>query len=156
MSTAQEYFAEGVQSWFNVNAYANPANGVHNHVATRDVLRTYDVELYGLIKEVFPCENEFVKRCEKSRSKEVDQRLLMNCNEGEGTWEDEFGEGGDGGDGDGDGDDGDGGDETDIDDDGNRDNGYSKGILQRSSILMIVVQIDLYNTHVIHDTDYHV
>ena len=35
-----EYFAEGVQAWFNVNAEAIPANGIHNHVNTRAELHS--------------------------------------------------------------------------------------------------------------------
>lgn len=81
MTNAQEYFAEGVQSFFNVNAYAKPSNGIHNHVATNQVLKTYDPELYNLIKKAFPCQNKFVKRCEKSRTKEESQELKMDCNE---------------------------------------------------------------------------
>jgi hypothetical protein len=48
-----EYWAEGVQSYFNTNREANPPNGVHNHVNTRDELRYYDPKLFHLIKEVF-------------------------------------------------------------------------------------------------------
>jgi hypothetical protein len=53
-STKEEYFAEGVQSYFNVNLGANPPNGIHNFVNTRAELQTYDPELYRLIREVFP------------------------------------------------------------------------------------------------------
>lgn len=94
MSTKDEYFAEGVQSWFGVNAYANPPDGVHNHVNTKEKLRTYDYELYKLVAQVFPCGNTLIKRCDKSRSKENAQKLLMNCNEGDGERE-EGGEDGD-------------------------------------------------------------
>ena len=91
MSSAQEYFAEGVQSWFNVNAFSDPPNGVHNHVATKGDLETYDEQLYKIIKQVFPCENEFLKRCEDDlRTREVAQVLLMNCNEGDGVLENEL------------------------------------------------------------------
>ena len=45
-----EYFAEGVQSWFNNN---RPPDHDHNHVDTRDELRTYDPGLAELCKEVF-------------------------------------------------------------------------------------------------------
>ena len=79
MSTAKEYFAEGVQSFFNVNSYANPANGVHNNINTRDKLRQYDPELFALIKEVFPCQNLIIDRCRKSRSAEFAQKIKMDC-----------------------------------------------------------------------------
>jgi len=45
-----EYWAEGVQSYFDCNA---PAGGVHNDVNTREKLAKYDPELFGLIDEVF-------------------------------------------------------------------------------------------------------
>lgn len=49
-----EYWAEGVQSWFNVNLEATPANGVHNHVNTRAELQAYDPALAALLAEAFP------------------------------------------------------------------------------------------------------
>ncbi len=45
-----EYFAEGVQSWFNNN---RPPDHDHNHVDTRKELREYDPGLARLCKEVF-------------------------------------------------------------------------------------------------------
>jgi len=52
-TNAQEYWAEGVQSWFNANREAEPADGVHNHVNTRSELLAYDKTLHDLIAEVF-------------------------------------------------------------------------------------------------------
>ena len=49
-----EYFAEGVQDWFNVNAEVPAPDGKHNHVNTRKELKEYDPELYELIGEIFP------------------------------------------------------------------------------------------------------
>jgi hypothetical protein len=49
-----EYFAEGVQDWFNVNGEAIPGNGVHNWVNTRKELKEYDPRLYELISKWFP------------------------------------------------------------------------------------------------------
>lgn len=49
-----EYWAEGVQSWFNVNAQSSPANGIHNYVNTRIELLLYDPDLYALINEYLP------------------------------------------------------------------------------------------------------
>lgn len=49
-----EYFAEGVQDWFNVNAEAKPTNGIHNAVNTREELKIYDPTLYEIIKRYFP------------------------------------------------------------------------------------------------------
>ena len=45
-----EYFAEGVQSWFNTNRQNDHD---HNHVDTREELKSYDPGLASLIKEVF-------------------------------------------------------------------------------------------------------
>ena len=45
-----EYFAEGVQSWFNNN---RPPDHDHNHVDTRKELREYDPGLAAICKEVF-------------------------------------------------------------------------------------------------------
>ena len=49
----QEYWAEGVQDWFNVNLSAIPSNGIHNEIHTRAQLQTYDIGLYNLIAEVY-------------------------------------------------------------------------------------------------------
>lgn len=53
-----EYWAEGVQDWFNVNAEVPKADGKHNWVNTRDDLKKYDPRLFQLIKEYFPESNE--------------------------------------------------------------------------------------------------
>lgn len=53
---AYEYWAEGVQSWFNVNLEADPPNGIHNHVNTRAELKQYDPGLYQLISEYYSTE----------------------------------------------------------------------------------------------------
>lgn len=45
-----EYFAEGVQSWFNNN---RPPDHDHNHVDTRKELQEYDPGLAALCEEVF-------------------------------------------------------------------------------------------------------
>jgi hypothetical protein len=51
---AGEYWAEGVQSFFDTNLEADPPDGVHNHVSTRAELLAYDPTLHALIAEVFP------------------------------------------------------------------------------------------------------
>jgi hypothetical protein len=48
-----EYWAEGVQSYFDTNQEADPPNGIHNHVNTRVELRTYDRSLHDLVHSVF-------------------------------------------------------------------------------------------------------
>lgn len=52
-SNHSEYWAEGVQSWFDANKAADPPNGIHNHVATRQALEQYDPGLARLIASVF-------------------------------------------------------------------------------------------------------
>jgi alpha-glucosidase len=45
-----EYWAEGVQSYFDTNA---PPGGVHNDINTRERLERYDGDLFRLIDEAF-------------------------------------------------------------------------------------------------------
>ena len=45
-----EYWAEGVQSWFDTNRENDNA---HNHVDTREELRAHDPKLAALVEEVF-------------------------------------------------------------------------------------------------------
>lgn len=49
----REYWAEGVQGWFDTNLEAIPADGVHNEIDTRAELRASDPTLAGLMEEVF-------------------------------------------------------------------------------------------------------
>ena len=53
ISNKEEYFAEGVQSFFNCNQYAEKSNGVHNSINRRAKLKNYDPELYLLLKDYF-------------------------------------------------------------------------------------------------------
>ncbi|MFN8529104.1 MAG: hypothetical protein U0670_10865 [Anaerolineae bacterium] len=52
-STVEEYWAEGVQDYFNTNLQAIPSNGIHNQINTRSELRDYDPGLYAIIDAVF-------------------------------------------------------------------------------------------------------
>lgn len=52
--TVEEYWAEGVQSWFNSNLQADPPDGIHNSVNTRAELANYDPALHSLISRIFP------------------------------------------------------------------------------------------------------
>ena len=45
-----EYWAEGVQSWFGLN---DPSGEIHNEINTRAELEVYDPVLVGLIREIF-------------------------------------------------------------------------------------------------------
>jgi hypothetical protein len=54
ISNASEYWAEGVQSYFNLNAKGPEfGDGTHNHVSTRALLKTYDPEFYELLHSVY-------------------------------------------------------------------------------------------------------
>ena len=52
----EEYWAEGVQGFFDANLSASPADGIHNFVDTREELENYDPMLYSLIEETFSTE----------------------------------------------------------------------------------------------------
>jgi alpha-glucosidase len=53
-TNVEEYWAEGVQSYFNTNREAVPPNGIHNFVNTREELQKYDPKLFEIIASVFP------------------------------------------------------------------------------------------------------
>lgn len=48
-----EYWAEGIQNWFNVNAEVEKPDGKHNQLNTRNELKIYDPQLYKLIHHYF-------------------------------------------------------------------------------------------------------
>lgn len=62
-----EYWAEGVQNWFNVNAEVNTdeGDGKHNKINTRDELENYDPGLYKILSEYFPKINNDISRHKK-------------------------------------------------------------------------------------------
>lgn len=62
-----EYWAEGVQSWFNVNAEVDNdgGDGKHNKVNTREELKMYDPGLYGILSEYFPETDKRISRHKK-------------------------------------------------------------------------------------------
>ncbi|CAH3191087.1 unnamed protein product, partial [Porites evermanni] len=64
MSTHWEYLAEGAQSFFDCNAQSDPPNGIYNHVNTRTELKSYDPVLHEFLKEIFPCQNRLLQRCD--------------------------------------------------------------------------------------------
>ncbi|WP_246222840.1 hypothetical protein [Maribellus comscasis] len=49
-----EYWAEGVQNWFNVNAEVKQPDGKHNWVNTREDMKKYDPDLYEIVSRYFP------------------------------------------------------------------------------------------------------
>ena len=62
-----EYWAEGVQDWFNVNAEVNKddGDGKHNKINTREELQRYDPGLYSILKRFFPEVKEQISRHKK-------------------------------------------------------------------------------------------
>ena len=57
-SNENEYFAEAVQDWFNLNAESIPGDGIHNEINTREELKNYDPMLYDIVKRYFPSDYE--------------------------------------------------------------------------------------------------
>jgi photosystem II stability/assembly factor-like uncharacterized protein len=55
-----EYWAEGVQTWFNVNAEVAEPDGKHNHINHREELKTYDPGLYAILNAFFPVTDECI------------------------------------------------------------------------------------------------
>jgi hypothetical protein len=53
ISSYTEYWAEGVQCFFNTNLEAIPTDGIHNNINTRDELKIYDPELFTFIGKYF-------------------------------------------------------------------------------------------------------
>ena len=58
---AAEYFAEGVQDWYNTNQVprlsgTRESDGVHNEINTKTELQKYDPMLYALLGTVLPVE----------------------------------------------------------------------------------------------------
>jgi alpha-glucosidase len=62
-----EYWAEGVQNWFNVNAEVDNDNGdgKHNKINTREEMKRYDPGLYEIIARFFPETEEQISRHKK-------------------------------------------------------------------------------------------
>ncbi|MDR2811101.1 MAG: hypothetical protein LBB84_11210 [Tannerellaceae bacterium] len=62
-----EYWAEGVQNWFNVNAEVdrNDGDGKHNKINTREEVKRYDPKLYAILSRFFPEVNEQISRHKK-------------------------------------------------------------------------------------------
>lgn len=61
----EEYFAEAVQDWFNVNAEMPNPDGKHNWCNTREELKEYDADLYDLLAEFFPLTNLQISKHKK-------------------------------------------------------------------------------------------
>ncbi|MES2763633.1 MAG: hypothetical protein V4677_15570, partial [Bacteroidota bacterium] len=53
ISDFNEYWAEGVQDYFNTNLQAIPTDGIHNSINTREELKKYDPLLFKFISQYF-------------------------------------------------------------------------------------------------------
>ena len=62
----EEYMAEAVQDWFNVNAEMPHADGKHNWCNTREELEQFDPDLYALLAEYFPKTSQHISRHKKT------------------------------------------------------------------------------------------
>ncbi len=58
-SNCDEYWAEGVQDWFDANMYNSVPNGIHNQIHTQAQLWQYDPTLAQLLSEVFPANTKW-------------------------------------------------------------------------------------------------
>ena len=65
ITNREEYFAEAVQDWFNVNAEMPYADGKHNWCNTREELQEFDPDLYNLLAEYFPQTNLQISKHKK-------------------------------------------------------------------------------------------
>jgi len=50
---SDQYWAEGTQSFYDANQEADPPDGIHNHVDTREELRAYDPGLERLLEAAY-------------------------------------------------------------------------------------------------------
>ena len=64
----EEYLAEAVQDWFNVNAEMPCPDGKHNWCNTREELQQFDPDLYALLEQYFP-----KTKLQMSKHKKVDE-----------------------------------------------------------------------------------
>lgn len=53
IANEDEYFATGVQCWFNAYRKSVPANGTYNEISVRKELQHYDKKLYYLLSKYF-------------------------------------------------------------------------------------------------------
>ena len=71
--------AEATQIYFNLKSEGKPGVGsVQNEINTREELRAYDPTLYNLVRQMFPCNNTYLKRCESTRGKSPSDVCMSN------------------------------------------------------------------------------
>ncbi|XP_033633756.1 uncharacterized protein LOC117295307 [Asterias rubens] len=80
ISQYREYFAEGVQAYYNCQTHRDFVDGIHNGISNRKALSEYDPKLFSMIEEVFPCKKVIINRCEEN-NKELTSghELMMDC-----------------------------------------------------------------------------
>ena len=81
ISNEAEYWAEGVQCFFNSQIQAIPSNGIHNFVNTRTELKLYDPQLYNFISKYFKEDDNQIGCYPKSSDKEetiTDKEMISN------------------------------------------------------------------------------
>ena len=67
------------KAYFNVGGKGpEHGDGIHNHIDNRNDLYYYDLNLYALVYEAFPCLNEIIDRCGSQNGILAD--IKMNCN----------------------------------------------------------------------------
>ena len=74
-SNASEYWAEGVQDYWDCNRQSRRegTDGVHNHVNTREELKEYDPDLYAFIDETLgPMEWRYTRYIDRDNNQKVD------------------------------------------------------------------------------------
>ncbi|OFY40717.1 MAG: hypothetical protein A2X18_11710 [Bacteroidetes bacterium GWF2_40_14] len=64
----EEYWAEGVQTWFNANAEVKVPDSKHNFVNTAKELKKYDRRLFRILNEFFPEIKQSIS-CHRSENK---------------------------------------------------------------------------------------
>ena len=71
------------KAYFNVGAKGpEHGDGIHNHIDNRYDLYYYDLNLYALINEAFPCLNDIIDRCGSQNG--ILGAIKMNCKDGGG------------------------------------------------------------------------
>lgn len=65
LTDKEEYFAEAVQDWFNVNAEMDHNDGKHNWCNTREELQDFDPDLYNLLAQYFPKTSQHISKHRK-------------------------------------------------------------------------------------------
>ena len=69
------------KAYFNVGGKGpEHGDGIHNHIDNRYDLYYYDLNLYSLVYEAFPCLNEIIDRCGSQNG--ILGAIKMNCKDG--------------------------------------------------------------------------